>query len=105
VNFSSEYALSSFMETLTLEKARTEISALFEKAVNGEEFIITDNNEPIVKLVPIPHNGEYMTRVRALYELPEPKRLSHEEYKKQVRALRGSAPGIDTTVERDEDRI
>jgi hypothetical protein len=26
-------------------------------------------------------------------------------YRERVRALRGSAPGIDTTVERDDDRV
>ena len=93
------------METISLEKARTEIPYLFEKALGGEEFIITDHNQPVMKMGPIDHNDEYMKKMRTLYELPAPEPLSPEEYKKQIRALRGMAKGIDTTVERDEDRI
>lgn len=33
------------------------------------------------------------------------KRLSHEEYVRFARSLRGSAPGLDTTVPREKDRV
>lgn len=39
------------METIDINQALTEISKLIEKAVDGEEIIITKNNQPIVKLV------------------------------------------------------
>lgn len=32
-------------------------------------------------------------------------KISPIEYKKLMRSLRGSAKGIDTTIERDEDRV
>ncbi|OUL37575.1 DUF2281 domain-containing protein [Nostoc sp. T09] len=39
------------MKTIDINQALTEISELIEKAVDGEEIIITKNNQPLVKLV------------------------------------------------------
>ena len=39
------------MKTIDINQALTEISELIAKAVDGEEIIITKNNQPLVKLV------------------------------------------------------
>ena len=72
------------MQTYTIEAAKAELAVLVDLAAKGEEFVLTKNNKPMAKLVPAD---------RA------------ELYRQRVRALRGSAPGIDTTVVRDHDRV
>jgi len=45
------------MKTIDINQALSQILFLIEKAVDGEEIIITKNNQPIVKLVslqPVP---------------------------------------------------
>ena len=71
-------------QTYSVEAAKADLSALVHLAANGQEVLLTEDNKPIAKLVPA-------DRV--------------ELYRQRVRALRGSAPGIDTTVERDDDRV
>ena len=39
------------MKTIDINQALPQISKLIAKAVDGEEIIITKNNQPIVKLV------------------------------------------------------
>jgi len=39
------------MKTIDIAQALLEISELIEKAADGEEIIITKNNQPLVKLV------------------------------------------------------
>jgi prevent-host-death family protein len=39
------------MKTIDITQALLEISELIEKAADGEEIIITKNNQPLVKLV------------------------------------------------------
>ena len=41
------------METVTIHKAKTNLSRLIEKACNGEEIVIARGSEPVVRLVPI----------------------------------------------------
>ena len=41
------------METITIHKAKTQLSRLIEKACRGEEIIIARGKEPVVKLVPL----------------------------------------------------
>jgi prevent-host-death family protein len=77
------------MLTYTIEAAEAQIATLIQKAAHGEAVIITDHDKPIAKLVPA---DEIETNPAGTY-------------RERVRALRGSAKGIDTTVERDEDRV
>jgi prevent-host-death family protein len=42
------------METITIHKAKTQLSKLIEKACQGEEIIIARGKTPVVKLVPLP---------------------------------------------------
>jgi antitoxin (DNA-binding transcriptional repressor) of toxin-antitoxin stability system len=42
------------METITIHKAKTQLSRLIEKACRGEEIIIARGKQPVVKLVAIP---------------------------------------------------
>ena len=41
------------METITIHKAKTELSRLIERACRGEEIIIARGKKPVVKLVPL----------------------------------------------------
>ena len=41
------------METVTIHKAKTELSRLIEKACRGEEIVIARGKKPVVKLVPL----------------------------------------------------
>lgn len=41
------------METITIHKAKTELSRLIEKACRGEEVVIARGKMPVVRLVPI----------------------------------------------------
>jgi len=42
-----------FMETITIHKAKTELSRLIEKACRGEEIVIARGKKPVVRLVAI----------------------------------------------------
>jgi len=41
------------METVTIHKAKTELSRLIEKACRGEEVVIARGKKPVVRLVAI----------------------------------------------------
>lgn len=41
------------MATITVHKAKTQLSRLIEKACEGEEIIIARGKQPVVRLVPI----------------------------------------------------
>jgi prevent-host-death family protein len=41
------------METITIHKAKTQLSRLIEKACQGEEIVIARGKKPVVKLVPV----------------------------------------------------
>jgi antitoxin (DNA-binding transcriptional repressor) of toxin-antitoxin stability system len=42
------------METITIQKAKTQLSRLIAKACLGEEIIIARGKRPVVKLVALP---------------------------------------------------
>ncbi|MFZ0956202.1 MAG: type II toxin-antitoxin system prevent-host-death family antitoxin [Candidatus Sulfotelmatobacter sp.] len=41
------------METITIHKAKTQLSRLIAKACRGEEIVIARGKRPVVKLVPV----------------------------------------------------
>ena len=41
------------METVTIHKAKTNLSRLIEKACNGEDIVIARGSKPVVRLVAI----------------------------------------------------
>jgi prevent-host-death family protein len=41
------------METVTIHKAKTELSRLIKKACRGEEIVIARGKTPVAKLVPL----------------------------------------------------
>ena len=41
------------MYQIELDKAKSEIEALIQSALEGKEVVITRNNEPILKLIPV----------------------------------------------------
>jgi antitoxin (DNA-binding transcriptional repressor) of toxin-antitoxin stability system len=47
------------MDTVTLKKAKTQLSRLIAKACRGEDVIIARGNQPVVKRValPVPRKG------------------------------------------------
>ena len=45
------------METVTVHKAKTNLSRLIERACNGEEIIIARGSKPAVRLVAIEEKG------------------------------------------------
>jgi antitoxin (DNA-binding transcriptional repressor) of toxin-antitoxin stability system len=42
------------VETITIHKAKTELSRLIERACRGEEIVIARGKKPVVRLVAIP---------------------------------------------------
>jgi antitoxin (DNA-binding transcriptional repressor) of toxin-antitoxin stability system len=44
------------MHQIELEKAKEQITSLFQAALGGEEIVITQNEQPVLKLVPISHS-------------------------------------------------
>jgi prevent-host-death family protein len=41
------------MTTLELKQAKNQLDELLENVLKGEEIIITENNQPVIKLSPI----------------------------------------------------
>lgn len=41
------------METITIHKAKTQLSKLIEKALKGEEIVIARGKQPVVKVLAI----------------------------------------------------
>jgi prevent-host-death family protein len=41
------------METITIHKAKTNLSRLIERVCKGEEIVISRGSEPVVRLVPV----------------------------------------------------
>jgi prevent-host-death family protein len=41
------------MTTLELKQAKTQLNQLLETVLQGEEIIITENDEPVIKLTPV----------------------------------------------------
>ena len=42
------------MYQIELEKAKAQIASLLQTALEGEEIVITQNDQPVLKLVPVP---------------------------------------------------
>jgi antitoxin (DNA-binding transcriptional repressor) of toxin-antitoxin stability system len=49
------------METITIHKAKTQLSKLIEKACRGEEIVIARGKKPVVKLVALPEKKKKRT--------------------------------------------
>ncbi len=66
------------METITIHKAKTQLSQLIEKACRGEEIIIARGSKPVVRLVAIKDNsgkrkpGAWKGKIRVGPEFFEP---------------------------------
>ena len=62
------------MKTIDINQALPQISKLIEKAVGGEEIIITKNNQPMVKLVslqPLPKRPALFGSDRGLISITD----------------------------------
>jgi prevent-host-death family protein len=70
-------------ETVSLYEAKTNLSALVERAAEGEEFVIAKSGKPKALLVPLgdvrplrrPGQGRGQWHVRADFEAPLPHEL------------------------------
>ena len=45
---------SAMSEVVNMHQAKSSLSRLVERALAGEEIVISRNGEPLVKLVPVP---------------------------------------------------
>ena len=70
------------MQTYSIEAAKADLAVLLHRVEKGEEVLITENNKPLAKIVSADEN---------------------EAYRRDVRALRGFAKGMDTNFYREED--
>jgi prevent-host-death family protein len=50
--------IAAMAEIVNMHQAKTSLSRLVERALAGEEVVIARNGEPLVKLVPVPKQGE-----------------------------------------------
>ncbi len=75
------------MHQVSFEETPTSVQALISEAMAGEEVVFMRGPNPVVKLVPF-----------------ESGTSNDEQWKREIRALRGILSGIDTTVPREEDR-
>jgi antitoxin (DNA-binding transcriptional repressor) of toxin-antitoxin stability system len=75
------------MHQVLIEETPKNMQALISEAIAGEEVVFMRGPKPVVKLVPL-----------------EGARPSDEQWKREMRALRGILKGIDTTVPREKDR-
>ncbi|HEX5316840.1 MAG TPA: type II toxin-antitoxin system prevent-host-death family antitoxin [Candidatus Kapabacteria bacterium] len=69
------------MQTYSVEAAKNDLSMLAHLAAKGQEVLLTENNQPLAKLVPLDED---------------------EAWRRDIRALRGFAKGI-PPFEREED--
>ena len=51
------------MQQYNIHTAKTHLSALVEKAANGEEFIIAKAGKPMVKVIPFLHQNYVQKRI------------------------------------------
>lgn len=58
-----------------------------------------------VKDVPFAEGEAVLIMVESISKDSDKQKLSHDEYVNLARSLRGSAPGLDSTVEREDDRV
>jgi len=90
--------------TLTEAEAQADFSQLITDACNGDEFLITRGNSPVVRLLPLAHLGAHEAQSSL-----KPDRRTWEEKMAAIKALRkawvGPPPTIDEVLAaRDEGR-
>jgi prevent-host-death family protein len=56
------------METVTIHRAKTDLSRLIKKACRGEEIIIVRGKQPVVRLVPLPAARKQGPRTPGLWK-------------------------------------
>gem|GEM_PF-3653567 len=79
-----DHIVPSLMQTYSIEAAKADLSALAHLAANGQEVLLTENNKPLAKLVPLDEA---------------------EAWRRDMQALRGFAKGIPPFEREDEDRV
>jgi prevent-host-death family protein len=63
------------METVTIHKAKTELSKLLKRVEEGESILVARGNKPVAMIVPPPHAVARKSRGRGawkgLFEMPD----------------------------------
>jgi prevent-host-death family protein len=66
------------MRTITIHEAKTHLSRLIRRALEGEDIIISRGRDPLVRLVPVKKPrparivGDYKGRIRIAEDFDEP---------------------------------
>lgn len=72
------------MQTYSIEAAKNELAMLAHLAAKGQEVLLTENDKPLAKLVPLDEA---------------------EAWRRDIRALEGFAKGIPPFEREDDDRV
>jgi prevent-host-death family protein len=78
--------------TITIHKAKTNLSKLIERALAGEEIVIARGKQPVVKLVPVAA-AESDLAPTGFAEAPAPF-ASKEQFEKAKKMGYGSMPNL-----------
>ncbi len=76
-------AVAQSMQTYAVESSKADLSILAHLAAKGQEVLLTENNRPLAKIVPLDEA---------------------EAFRRDMQALRGFAKGIPPFEREDEDR-
>ncbi len=81
------------MATITIHKAKTNLSKLIERALAGEEIVIARGKHPVVKLVPVEAAGVDTGASPGFGEVPAPF-TSKEQYERAKKRGYGCMPEL-----------
>jgi antitoxin (DNA-binding transcriptional repressor) of toxin-antitoxin stability system len=70
------------MQTYSIESTKADLSILAHLAAKGQEVLLTENNKPLAKLVPLDRD---------------------EAHRRKVQELQGFLRGMDTNLDRGKD--
>jgi antitoxin (DNA-binding transcriptional repressor) of toxin-antitoxin stability system len=70
------------MQTYSIESSKADLSMLAHLAAKGQEVLLTENNMPLAKLVPLSRD---------------------EAHRRKVQELQGFLRGMDTNLDRGKD--
>jgi prevent-host-death family protein len=81
------------MATITIHKAKTNLSKLIERALAGEEIVIARGKQPVVKLVPVATAEAETGTPPGFAEVPPPFE-SKEQYERAKKRGYGCMPEL-----------
>jgi prevent-host-death family protein len=79
------------MATIDMTEAQAHFSSLVQRALMGEEIIITRDNKPVARLERLEETGDELEHLlRELAEMPPADEITDAEIQAEVRAVRES---------------